>query len=229
MLRERRFARDNRLRVAYLDRIRRTPGTSSALIDAGGRVLLALPAAWIPATVTPPDAPGPFELSSGGRVSLRHAEALTLLPLHPDGMTAEQLTLHLYGEHGKPVSTRALMSRLRALLGACLAARPYRLMADVDADVLEVRAARSGEPGRAVARYRGPLLADSEVERIVAVRGELAAAVRRAAIGGSPETLWTWLDTDHGHDDPGAMQRFLQITADEDPRRAVITSRMHPL
>ncbi|CAN5748291.1 hypothetical protein BH23ACT10_BH23ACT10_13070 [soil metagenome] len=66
MLRERRFARDNRLRVAYLDRIRRTPGTSSALIDAGGRVLLALPAAWIPATVTPPDAPGPFELSSGG-------------------------------------------------------------------------------------------------------------------------------------------------------------------
>jgi hypothetical protein len=112
-------------------------------------------------------------------LSLRQAEALVLLALYPDGLSAEQLTLHLYGDAGKPVTTRALMSRLRSLLAGCLRARPYRLAADVHADVLEVFALlEAGEPARALARYRGPLLLESEVVRIAELRDELAAARR---------------------------------------------------
>jgi hypothetical protein len=282
VLRERQVAQDHHLRETYLDRIRRLPGTPSALVDARGRVLQAVPTAWVSGTVTPPTEPGRTVLragvqaeaealidgawvvwarSGGGsgrrpagqtrldlhvlgrhghtvriggtvvhRLSLRHAEALALLAMYPDGLTAGELTLHLYGERGKAVTTRALMSRLRALLNGCLEARPYRLAADVHADFLEVSALlAAGETTRALARYHGPLLRESDVGRIVAVRTELAAALRRAALAGSTATMWSWLDTDHGHDDPDAMQAFLQVTADDDPRRAVVAWRLRAL
>src|SRR4029078_10704726 len=93
-------------------------------------------------------------------LSLRHAEILALLALHPGGLTAEQLTLHLYGETGNRISTRAEMSRLRKLLGDCLAARPYRLLASVEADFLDVEARLdAGDVGGAFDAFRGPLLA----------------------------------------------------------------------
>jgi hypothetical protein len=163
-------------------------------------------------------------------LSLRQAEALVLLALYPDGLSAEQLTLHLYGDAGKPVTTRALMSRLRSLLGGCLRARPYRLAADVHADVLEVSALlEAGEPTRALARYRGPLLLESDVVRITELRDELAAALRRAALAGSPDVMWAWLGTEHGRDDPVAMEAFLAAAAPDDPRRDAIAARLRGL
>jgi hypothetical protein len=57
-------------------------------------------------------------------LSMRHAEILALLALYPDGLTGEELTLHLYGDDGNRVSTRAEMSRLRKLLGPCVAPKP---------------------------------------------------------------------------------------------------------
>lgn len=82
---------------------------------------------------------------------------------------------------------------------------------------------------RALVRYRGPLLVDSEIDRIVAVRDELQAAVRRAALDGSAEALWARLDTEHGREDPAAMQLFLRTAHADNPRRAVIASRLHAL
>jgi hypothetical protein len=281
VLHERRLERDNSLRQTYLDRIRRSRGASSALIDECGRVLLAMPASWVSGVVDTPHAPGRVRLPSGGvaeaeplgdgawvlwgvdsgtvgptpqrprlhlrllgrhghtvavgeaaprSLSLRQAEAVALLVLHPEGMTAKQLTLHLYGDEGKPVSVRALMSRLRTLLGGCLSARPYRLDADVDADVHEVTALlAAGEVTRALARYRGPLLADSEVERIVAARDELAAATRRAALDAGGDALWMWLDSDHGRDDVEAVHRFARAAEPDDPRRDAAAARLRLL
>jgi hypothetical protein len=282
VLHARHLAQDNGLRASYLERVRRSRGGASALVDAQGRVLLALPGAWLSGTVVPPAAPGRTRLVAGPEVeaeplgaqawvlwkiddgrpgrpparparvdlrvlgrhghtvsidgapphelSLRQAEALVLLALYPDGLSAEQLTLHLYGDAGKPVTTRALMSRLRSLLGGCLRARPYRLAADVHADVLEVSALlEAGEPTRALARYRGPLLLESDVVRITELRDELAAALRRAALAGSPDVMWAWLGTEHGREDPDAMEAFLAVAATDDPRRDAIAARLRGL
>lgn len=160
----------------------------------------------------------------------RHAEALALIALHPEGLSAEQLTLQLYGETGKTVTTRALLSRLRDLLGGTLEARPYRLHADVRADFLAVRALlASGDSVRALGLYRGPLLVESEVEEIVAVRTELAAAVRQAALDGDAESVWWWLEHEDGREDVDAMRVFLRIADGRDLRREVVVSRLETL
>jgi hypothetical protein len=79
-------------------------------------------------------------------LGVRQAEILALLALHPAGLTCEQLTLELYGEEGNRISTRAQISRLRRALGPLLAARPYRLLADVNADFPAVeRLVRDGD------------------------------------------------------------------------------------
>lgn len=172
-------------------------------------------------------------LDDGGEpleLSLRHAEILALLVLHPAGLTAEQLTLHLYGEAGNPISTRAEMSRLRKLLAAALAARPYRLLGKVTADFLDVeRHLEAGAVGAALSAYRGPLLAESESERIRQAADELEGALRRAAMAGTPSELWAWLQADSGRDDPLAMEAYLRRAGSEDPRRSLVAARLHGL
>jgi hypothetical protein len=257
---------ENRLRVLYLERT--TGAGTSALIGAGGRVLLAHPADWIAGPVAVPRDGGLVALEDG-RVALAEpleascpagegAWVLRLIPergvprprlrlellgpsatarlgeaaplaLSPDGLTAEQLTLQLYGETGNRISTRAEMSRLRKLLGACLSARPYRLLADVDADFLEVESAlASGDVDGAFDAFRGPLLAESGAPRVAQARDELEGALRRAATG-SLDRLWRWLQTEPGRDDLAAMDEFLTRAPAGDPHRALVESRARSL
>jgi hypothetical protein len=162
-------------------------------------------------------------------LSLRHAEILALLALHPDGLTAEQLALQLYGETGNRISTRAEMSRLRKLLGDCLAARPYRLLAAVEADFLDVEARlAAGDLAGAFDAFTGPLLPESDAPRVVQARDELEGALRRAAFA-SADGLWRWLQTEPGRDDPAAMDEFLRRASDADPHRALVAARRHAL
>jgi hypothetical protein len=63
-------------------------------------------------------------------LSRRHAEILAVLALSSRGLTAERLTIELYGERGKPVTVRAELSRLRRMMEGLLQARPYRLLGD---------------------------------------------------------------------------------------------------
>lgn len=117
------------------------------------------------------------------RLSLRHAELLTLLALHPEGTTADQLATALYGRHGNPVSVRAELHRLRAQLEPdVLCTQPYRIGARVRADFLDVRTALAeGRLADAVTAYRGPLLPRSVAPAIRDEREELSAMLRRAA------------------------------------------------
>jgi len=50
-------------------------------------------------------------------LSPRHGELLGLLALRPEGLTAEEVALELYGDASKRVAARAEMSRLRRALG----------------------------------------------------------------------------------------------------------------
>jgi hypothetical protein len=166
----------------------------------------------------------PFELS------LRHAEILALLALHADGLTAEQLTLHLYGETGNRMSTRAEVSRLRKLLGGCLAAQPYRLLGDVTADFLEAeRLLAAGKLPDVVRAYRGALLPESDAPRIRQARDELDGALQRAVLAGPLAFLWAWLQSEPGREDPRALAEFVRRAPANEPRRPLAAARLRVL
>lgn len=113
-------------------------------------------------------------------LSLRRAEILALLALHPSGLTAEQLTGLLYGDGASPVTVRAEVHRLRAQLGPhVITRRPYRLAATVDADFLHVRRLlRKGDMPAAASAYTGPLLPASRSPAIHRERDALQARLR---------------------------------------------------
>lgn len=160
------------------------------------------------------------------RLSSRQAEVLALLALHPSGLTTEQLTTHLYGDAGNPVTTRALLSRLREAFAGVLDTRPYRLAAGVSVDLHLVRRLLvSGEGPTALAMYPGPLLEGSEVPAIRVARDEVDLAVRAVAMGGGPDELWRWLESPTGHGDLAAVERFLDRAAHADPRRPLARAR----
>jgi len=125
----------------------------------------------------------------GGRVELspRHSEILTLLALHPDGLGSEELAAEIHGTHVKAVTIRAEMSRLRRRLGCLLVGAPYRLVAEIDADFIEVeRLLRAGDVRAAARRHIGPLLPRSTVPGIVAARERLERGLRPAALVAPP-------------------------------------------
>ena len=111
-----------------------------------------------------------------------------------------------------------------------LAARPYRLLADVTADFVEVeRLLASGDVRGALRAYRAPLLVESEAERIVQARNELEGTLQRAALVGGPDTLWAWLETESGRDDLAGLRAFVRAVAADDPRHAVAAARARAL
>src|SRR5262249_60450400 len=104
-------------------------------------------------------------------VSERQAELLTVLALHPGGLTAKELARCLYGGAANPVTVRAEVARLRRVVGDLVAAQPYRLTAQVRADFLDVeQLLERGRARAALDRYAGPLLPRSRAPCIVARR-----------------------------------------------------------
>jgi hypothetical protein len=124
-------------------------------------------------------------LSGGGRVvtlSPRHSEILTLLLLHPDGLSAEALAHELYGDGAKRVSVRAEMARLRRAIGARVTPDPYRLAGDVVSDLADVeRMLAAGRPDAAGRLARSGLLPGATAPAIVAARAALERRLGRGA------------------------------------------------
>jgi hypothetical protein len=120
----------------------------------------------------------------GGNVELspRHSEILTLLMLQPNGLSSDELALQIYGSDVQSVTIRAEMSRLRKLLGCLLLAKPYRLVAEVEADFIEVeRLLDAGAIAEAGRQHPGPLLTTSNVPLIVAARDRIERRLAAAA------------------------------------------------
>ncbi|MFI6094519.1 GAF domain-containing protein [Lentzea sp. NPDC051213] len=158
-------------------------------------------------------------------LTLRNAEVLTALALHPKGLTAEQLALLLYGERGNPTTVRAELHRLRAQLGGVLLTRPYRLDAVVHGDFLDVRTAlRSGDARKATRHYSGELLPRSDAPVIREERVDLAAAVRRSVLDrGDVAALLSFADS---VEDAEVLERLQLLLPAGDPRHALVSSRL---
>lgn len=175
----------------------------------------------------------PYARLDGRRIplSLRHAEILTLLSLHPEGLTGDQLSWRLYGEVGSPVTVRGEIHRLRAQLGETLRAKPYRLECDVDADFLTVRRALAAdELSTAVRLYRGELLPRSDAPAIRQESDEITVQLRRRLLEqGEADVLWTYARTEPGQDDLEVLERLAAVLSPEDPRRASAQRREHRL
>ncbi len=168
--------------------------------------------------------------AAGVDLSLRQAEVLCLLALHPEGLTARELAGHLYGEGATVVSARAEVSRLRAVLGEVLGTRPYRFTVPVSADLLDVeRALRRGDVTAALEAYRGPLLPASTSPRVRRARAELEGSLRRAAMSGGLDGLWAWLESRSGREDEEALAHFVRRAGGAAPRRAVAAARLRAL
>lgn len=161
-------------------------------------------------------------------LTLRLAELLTALALHPDGLTAERLALLLYGDDGNPTTVRGEILRLRALIGAdVLRTRPYRLDAGIDSDFDAVRRAlRAGEPGEALRTCGGPLLPRSDAPEIRELRDELDAGLRRAVLDADDlDLLASFAAHPLGRGDLEVHDRLDEQLPAHDRRRPEITLR----
>lgn len=171
------------------------------------------------------------ELDAGNgvvRLSRRHTELLLLLQRFPEGLTAEQLALEVYGEQGRPGSVRAELHRLRAQLPGLVGERPYRLLEVLDVDVDRLHEElREGRLASALTDYPGPLLPRTEVPRLVELREGVDDQLRAAVLSsGSTELLERWLQTPSGRDDFQASRALVTALERDDPRRAAERPRL---
>ena len=165
-------------------------------------------------------------------LTLRPAELLTALALHPGGLSGEQLAQLLYGDSGNQTTVRGEVHRLRALIGSdLLRTRPYRLAATVDSDFGRLRRAlRAGRVADAVAGAPGPLLPRSEAPLVRELRTELAAGLRRAVLdAGQAELLHAFATSPTGEDDLAVHDELLRLLPPGDSRRSAVTIRRHRL
>ena len=165
-------------------------------------------------------------------LTLRHAEILALLVLHPAGLTAEQLALLLHGERGNPTSTRVEIHRLRNHVGhQVVRTKPYRITAETTSDFAVVReAARRGDLDAAVRAYRGALLPRSESPEIRQEREDLLATYRSSLLNaGRPEPLWQFALDEDGREDVEVLSALRAALPGGDPRRGAVEARLRRL
>ena len=164
-------------------------------------------------------------------LTTRHAELLALLALHPAGLTAEQLALHIYGEEGNPTTIRAEIHRLRSGLDGVVQTKPYRLRAELDVDLHTVREAlRAGHLDTATRVCAGELLPQSESPTLRAEWDELLVALRRAVLTrGEIGPLWSFGQADYGRDDLEVCERLVGLLPRTDPRHAVAAAHSERL
>ncbi|GAA4390722.1 GAF domain-containing protein [Actinomadura verrucosospora] len=210
----------------------RIPGARGRVDDGArsGRGLAARPVvAEAPLLTLALLGDGPHALLDGRRfdLTLRHAEILALLALHPRGLSGDRLSLCLYGDEGSAATVRPEIHRLRHQFGDVVRARPYRLGCAVDADFLAVRRMLDeGDVAGAVRLYGGELLPRSDAPAVRAERDELTVRVRRQVLdGGGADVLWAYAQTEPGRGDLEALERLRGVLPPGDPRLAAVTSR----
>ncbi|MEC5199008.1 transcriptional regulator of acetoin/glycerol metabolism [Arthrobacter sp. PL16] len=169
-------------------------------------------------------------------LSLRHAELLTLLALHPEGLTADQLAVMAYPENASSTTVRAEMLRLRKALtqhggGIVPQSRPYRLPGELVVDAVQVlNYLRRGAHRMALAIYRGPVLPRSQAPAIVRLRAEVSTLLRDAVLtDGAPETVLQYLALPEAEDDVESWSLALRVLPRRSPRRAVVVAHVERL
>ncbi|MFI1651557.1 GAF domain-containing protein [Streptomyces avidinii] len=165
------------------------------------------------------------------RLGRRHSEIMALLAHHPEGLSGEELAIALYEDESvSPVTLRAEISRLRALLGpSAPLSRPYRTAAPLDADFTALtRQLAAGAVSAALHRYPGPLLPASTAPGIVRLRRRMEDQARAAVIARADAGLLTdWVCGPWGADDPEAWRALAAALPPE--RRPAALARVRAL
>lgn len=180
----------------------------------------------------------------GGRpapLSTRHAELLTLLALHPEGLTADELSVMVYPECTSVSTVRAEMLRLRNLLGKhsegtpephlIPQSRPYRLPYELQIDARKVLGyLEQGAYGLALELYRGPVLPRSEAPAIASLRSEVSSVLREAMLSDAgPDSLLAYLCLPETRNDVEAWALALRVLPQRSPRRASVVAHLERL
>ncbi|MGL4610893.1 MAG: hypothetical protein ACRCYY_14655 [Trueperaceae bacterium] len=157
----------------------------------------------------------------------RFAELLTVLALHPEGLTNEQLTLAVYGENTDITCCKTEVNRLKHLIPVL--SRPYRLDMPVWADFLELpKLLKAGRIGEAIALYEGPLLPNSEAPEVCHVRRSLEESLCTVTIeSGTGEDLWRL--GSRIHDDLELWEAIQARLPQGDPRRGMAKAHVSSL
>jgi transcriptional regulator of acetoin/glycerol metabolism len=178
-------------------------------------------------------------LSLEGRtvvLSARHSEILALLSTHPDGLSAEELSVLLYPGDGSTITLRAEMVRLRKVLqqlhpDAVPGSRPYRLPLDLVPDSGQVLSClQRGAHRIALEIYRGAVLPRSEAPGIIELRNRVSSLLREAVLtDGSAESLLKYADLPEARDDVGVRRAALRLLPARSPKRAAVVADLERL
>jgi hypothetical protein len=178
-------------------------------------------------------------LSIEGRtvaLSARHSEILALLSTHPDGLSAEELSMLLYPGDGSSITLRAEMVRLRKVLqqltpAAVPESRPYKLPMDLLPDSGQVlNCLQRGAHRIALEIYRGAVLPRSEAPGVVELRDRVSALLREAVLtDGSAESLLKYAELPEARDDVGVRLAALKLLPPRSPKRAAVVADLERL
>lgn len=114
----------------------------------------------------------------------RQVEILTILALHPGGLSLAALHDALHGDApASETTTKVELSRLRRALPAHIANRPYRLTGGWTADHTKILPSiADGRLDDALDQYHGPLLPRSGAPAVEEQRNVLEVAMRNAVL-----------------------------------------------
>lgn len=115
-------------------------------------------------------------------LGVRAAEIVAILAIHASGLSGERLHAYVYGDHPFSRSTlKANVSRLRESIP--IGSSPYRIDATYQADFIRVlELIADGELQKALNKYKGSLLPESESPLIEDWREHIDQAVRIAVM-----------------------------------------------
>lgn len=169
-------------------------------------------------------------------LSARHSEILALLSAHPDGLSADELSVLLYPGDGSTMTLRAEMVRLRKVLqqlnpGAVPESRPYKLTMDLVPDSGQVLSClQRGAHRIALEIYRGALLPKSEAPGVIDLRDRVSSLMREAVLtDGSAETLLKYAELPEARDDVGVRLAALKLLPQRSPKRAAVVADLERL
>jgi len=173
---------------------------------------------------------GAAELRVNGspvRVTPRQMEILAVLAMYPAGLSLDELTAHVYGDHVVSSATvRAELSHLRTLLGGVIGSRPYRLNGLVQADHVRVLDALTvGDLDSATELYRGSMLPLSQSPVIEACRHQVDVGLRSAVLS-SDDPEWLFRLSTCCPDDEFIHERTLGSLATSDLRAGLVAGRL---
>lgn len=173
--------------------------------------------------------------AGSSELSGRHAELLTLLHLHPDGISGAELAEDLHGTPAAEGTVRAEVVRLRRRLaeigGPEILARPYRLQGPLESDLSRARAAlERGDVEVALAQCVGDLLPASEAPAIGRLRRTLDGHLRELLLeSGTSAQLWRYAQRPEAAADLEVLMAILQLAPADAPERSAAAARARDL